>query len=186
MASHSLQDMYRRPGFLLKRCHQVSMAIFIDECSEFNLTQSQYGCLRALEAYPSVDQIALARLVGLDRSTAGMVIKTLSERGLIERDVNRRDKRRMRLKLSAAGKRLLIGIAPAAARARNRVLRGLPPGSRAAFLNILQAFLAGHDALIDIDGVLASGPAPDLEKPPLLSVTRHRSGHRSRRRMSGV
>jgi hypothetical protein len=50
MASHSLQDMYRRPGFLLKRCHQVSMAIFLDECSEFNLTQSQYGCLRALEA----------------------------------------------------------------------------------------------------------------------------------------
>jgi len=50
MASDSLQDMYRRPGFLLKRCHQVSMAIFLDECSEFNLTQSQYGCLRALES----------------------------------------------------------------------------------------------------------------------------------------
>ena len=50
MAAHSLQDMYRRPGFLLKRCHQVSMAIFLHECSEFNLTQSQYGCLRALEA----------------------------------------------------------------------------------------------------------------------------------------
>jgi hypothetical protein len=62
MAAHSLQEMYRRPGFLLKRCHQVSMAIFLHECSEFNLTQSQYGCLRALEVYPSVDQIALARL----------------------------------------------------------------------------------------------------------------------------
>ena len=74
MAAHSLQNMYRRPGFQLKRCHQVSMAIFLDECSEFNLTQSQYGCLRALEAHPSVDQIALARLVGLDRSTAGIVI----------------------------------------------------------------------------------------------------------------
>jgi DNA-binding MarR family transcriptional regulator len=164
MVSDSLQDMYRRPGFLLKRCHQVSMAIFLDECSEFNLTQSQYGCLRALEAYPSVDQIALARLVGLDRSTAGMVIKTLSARGLIERVVNRNDKRRMRLKLSAAGKRLLISIAPAAARVQDRVLRGLPHGSRAAFLNILQAFLAGHDALIDVDEVLATVPAPDFEK----------------------
>src|SRR5579864_8021442 len=58
MTSHSLQDMYRRPGFLLKRCHQVSMAIFLDGCREFNLTQSQYGCLRALEVYPGVDQIA--------------------------------------------------------------------------------------------------------------------------------
>ena len=164
MVSDSLQDMYRRPGFLLKRCHQVSMAIFLDECSEFNLTQSQYGCLRALEAYPSVDQIALARLVGLDRSTAGMVIKTLSARGLIERVVNRSDKRRMRLKLSAAGKRLLIGIAPTAARVQDRVLHGLPHGSSAAFLNILQAFLAGHDALIDVDAVLATVPAPDFAK----------------------
>ncbi len=184
MASRSLQDMYRRPGFLLKRCHQVSMAIFLDECSEFNLTQSQYGCLRALESYPSVDQIALARLVGLDRSTAGMVIKTLSERGLIERVVNRRDKRRMRLKLSTAGKRLLIGIAPAAARAQDRVLSGLPHGSRAAFLNILQAFLAGHDALIDIDDVIAGVPVTDLEKRP--SAVQHRTGGKLRRRISGM
>ena len=127
MASYSLQDMYRRPGFLLKRCHQISMAVFLDECREFSLTQSQYGCLRALEGYPGIDQIALGRLVGLDRSTAGMVIKTLSERGMIERVVNRRDKRRMRLKLSPAGKRLLVEIAPAAARAQERVLRVLPP-----------------------------------------------------------
>ncbi len=186
MASQSLQEMYRRPGFLLKRCHQVSMAIFLDECSGFNLTQSQYGCLCALEAYPSIDQIALARLVGLDRSTAGMVIKTLSERGLIERVVNRRDKRRMRLKLSAAGERLLIGIAPAAARARTRVLRGLPHGSRAAFLNILQAFLAGHDALIDIDDVLANVPAPDAGKLPRQPVARQHTGRRSRRLRSGI
>ena len=186
MASDSLQDMYRRPGFLLKRCHQVSMAIFLDECSEFNLTQSQYGCLRALEAYPSVDQIALARLVGLDRSTAGMVIQTLSARGLIERVVNRNDKRRMRLKLSAAGKRLLISIAPAAARVQDRVLRGLPHGSRAAFLNILQAFLAGHDALIDVDEVLATVPAPDFAKTLPQPVARRHSRRKSRRSRSGL
>ena len=186
MVSDSLQDMYRRPGFLLKRCHQVSMAIFLDECSEFNLTQSQYGCLRALEAYPGVDQIALARLVGLDRSTAGMVIKTLSARGLIERVVNRNDKRRMRLKLSAAGKRLLISIAPAAARVQDRVLRGLPHGSRAAFLNILQAFLAGHDALIDVDEVLATVPAPDFEKTLPHPVARRHSRRKSRRSRPGL
>jgi MarR family transcriptional regulator, lower aerobic nicotinate degradation pathway regulator len=181
MASYSLQDMYRRPGFLLKRCHQVSMAIFLDECREVSLTQSQYGCLRALEVYPGVDQIALGRLVGLDRSTAGMVIKTLSERRLIERVVNRRDKRRMRLKLSAAGKRLLIEIAPAAARAQARVLRGLPQESRTAFLDMLEAFLAGHDALIDIDDVPAGAPVPDREEPQRPSLARRSASRNSRR-----
>lgn len=159
----SLQDMYRRPGFLLKRCHQVSMAIFLDECRGFNITQSQYGCLRALHECPGVDQIALGRLVGLDRSTASLVITALSKRGLIERVVNRRDKRRMRLKLSAAGARLLTAIAPAAARAQERVLAGLAREQRTAFLDLLEQFLARHDALINVDGVLAALPAAALE-----------------------
>lgn len=150
-----LQDMYRRPGFLLKRCHQVAMAIFLDECREHNVTQSQYGCLRALHEFPGVDQITLGRLVGLDRSTAGLVVKTLSDRGLIVRIVNKADKRRMRLKVSADGERLLGDVAPAAARAQARVLAGLPRESRALFLKLLESFLAGHQAVIDVNEVLA-------------------------------
>jgi len=160
----SLQGMYRRPGFLLKRCHQVSMAIFLEECREFNMTQSQYGCLRALREHPGVDQIALGRLVGLDRSTAGLVVKTLSERGLIERVVNRDDKRRMRLKVSTDGERMLREIAPAAASAQERVLKGLPRGSRATFLNLLESFLAGHDALLDANEILASAAPTTASK----------------------
>lgn len=157
--------MYRRPGFLLKRCHQVSMAIFLEECQDLNVTQSQYGCLRVLQDYPGIDQIAVGRLVGLDRSTAGLVIKTLSERGLITRVINRADKRRMQLKLSADGVQLLRAIAPAAARAQERVLRGLPAESRSMFLALLEKFLAGHDALIDVNEVLASSNAPNSSRP---------------------
>ena len=143
------------------------MAIFLAECREFSITQSQYGCLRALNLYPGIDQICLGRLVGLDRSTAGLVIKTLSDRGLIERVVNDSDKRRMRLKISAEGERLLRDIAPLAARAQERVLKGLPRESRAAFLDMLRSFLAGHDALIDVDQVLGSAlPAAAPEKHP--------------------
>ncbi len=162
------------------------MAVFLDECRKFSLTQSQYGCLRALEGYPGIDQIALGRLVGLDRSTAGMVIKMLSERGLIERVVNCRDKRRMRLKLSAAGKQLLIEIAPAAARAQERVLRVLPRESRAVFLDMLKTFLAGHDALIDIDEVLAGVPAPNREEPLRQSLARRGTSSNPRRRAPGA
>ncbi len=164
--SSPLHDMYRRPGFLLKRCHQVSAAIFLDECRDFKMTPSQYGCLRALQAYPDVDQIALGRLVGLDRSTAGLVVKTLSNRGLIERVVNRRDKRRMRLKVSPDGEKLLSAIAPAAARAQDRVLSPLSRESTNVFLGMLENFLAGHDALIDVAEVLAALPAPDAGRAP--------------------
>ena len=165
--NHPLEDLYGRPGFLLKRCHQVAAAIFLDECSEFNVTPSQHGCLHALHEFPGIDQIALGRLVGLDRSTAGLVIKALSQRKLIDRVVNRYDKRRMRLKLSADGEHLLRTMEPAAARARDRVLRGLPRESRAAFTDLLKAFLAGHDALINVDEVLAgSVNTPEMAETP--------------------
>ncbi|MCC6779183.1 MAG: winged helix-turn-helix transcriptional regulator [Hyphomicrobiales bacterium] len=166
MASSSrLADMYHRPGFLLKRCHQVAMAIFLEEGRAFNITQSQYGCLRALQAYPGVDQIALGRLVGLDRSTSAMVIRTLSERGLIGRVVDERDRRRMRLELTAQGGRVLDDMAAAAARAQERALAGLPRASRAAFLDMLERFLAGHRARIDVDQVLAGLPEPEPARP---------------------
>lgn len=152
-APASLRDLYVRPGFLLKRCHQVSAAIFLEECREYALTPSQYGALRVLQSFPGIDQVALGRLTGLDRSTTGLVVQLCLARGLIERAVNIGDKRRMHLRLAAKGKQMLRDIAPAAQRARERVLDGLPPGERRLFLRLLERFLQVHGATIDAEGV---------------------------------
>ena len=152
-----LEDLHQRPGFLLKRCHQVSMAIFVEGCREFGMTPSQYGCLSALAECPDIDQLTLGRLLGFDRSTVGLVVKILHGRGLIERVVDRRDKRRLRLQISPRGAELLRASAGAAARVRERVLAGLPRAARAQFIALLQAFLEGHDAVIRVDEILAGG-----------------------------
>lgn len=154
----SLQKVYDRPGFLLKRCHQVTAAIFLTHCREFGVTASQYGALRALEAYPDIDQLAVGRLIGQDRSTSGLVIKLLAERGLIERAVNDQDNRRMRLRLSSSGRRLLADMEPAAKRAHEAALSVLPKAKRASFLALLEDFLRGHDAVIEPSDVMAGKP----------------------------
>jgi len=153
-----LEYVYRRPGFLLKRCDQVTVALFVEHCSGFNVTPSQYGALCALREFPGIDQLAVGRLVGLDRSTAGLVIKLLAARGLVEREVNARDARRMHLRLSAAGRRLLAQMAPAARRAQEAALAVLPHAQRAQFLAMLQRFLVGHGAVIEPAGVMAGKP----------------------------
>ncbi|MGB5079576.1 MAG: MarR family transcriptional regulator [Burkholderiales bacterium] len=154
----SLRNVYLRPGFLLKRCHQVTAALFLDHCRDFGVTASQYGALRALEEYPGIDQLAVGRLIGLDRSTAGLVVKLLAERGLLERTVNDQDNRRMRLRLSAAGRRLLASMEPAAGRAQEAALSVLAPAKRKQFLALLNDFLRGHDAIIDPTDVMAGKP----------------------------
>src|SRR3974390_3849214 len=55
--SHSLEDLYGRPGFLLKRCHQVAAAIFLDECNAFNVKTYLHGCLCVMLQYTGVSEI---------------------------------------------------------------------------------------------------------------------------------
>jgi MarR family transcriptional regulator, lower aerobic nicotinate degradation pathway regulator len=73
----SLDELYRRPGFMIRRAHQIAVSLFLDETGELGITNRQYGILFALKQKPGIDQISVARLLGLDRSTTGMVIKKL-------------------------------------------------------------------------------------------------------------
>ena len=155
MKKAPLQDVYGRPGFLLKRCHQITAALFASHCRGFKVTPSQYGALCALREYPDIDQLALGRLIGLDRHTAGLVLRLLAERGLIERSVNNRDNRSMQLRLSAAGERLLAKIGPTARRVQEAALASLPRAKRKQFLGLLELFLRGHDALINPADIVA-------------------------------
>ena len=54
-------DIYQRPGFLLRRAHQISTAIFERSCAHLGLTPAQYGVLSVLAEQPGVDQSSLAR-----------------------------------------------------------------------------------------------------------------------------
>ena len=156
--TQAMRRIYRRPGFLLKRCHQVSAAIFLNRCSACGITPSQYSALSALREFPGIDQLAVGGLIGLDRSTAGMVIKLLAERGLIERSKSSRDRRRMHLRLSPEGQSLLLRADKAARRAQQDVLAPIPKAERARFLSLLEAFLKGHEAVIKPADVMTGKP----------------------------
>lgn len=97
---------------------------------------------------PGIDQLAVGGLIGLDRSTAGMVIKLLAERGLIERSKSLHDKRHMHLRLSPQGQSLLVRADKAARRAQKDALAALPAAKWAQLLSLLEAFLRGHKAII--------------------------------------
>src|SRR3546814_9145616 len=99
--------IYERPGFLLRRCHQISVSIFLDECADLNLTATQFGILYCISHNPGIDQIAIARMLGLDRSTTATVIDRLATRKLLNREVHSSDRRRRSLTLTTEGARVL-------------------------------------------------------------------------------
>ena len=83
----TLKDLYQRPGFLLRRTHQISAAVFENACASVGLTPAQYGVLTVLSSEPGLDQTRLARALAFDKVTVMRVCKGLEERGLIERRI---------------------------------------------------------------------------------------------------
>ncbi len=101
------EDLYQRPGFLLRRAHQISASIFERACAELALTPAQYGVLRVMQEQPGIDQSSLARALAFDKVTVLRVIKGLQERGLCQRAVSTDSRRQMAVRLTPAGAKLL-------------------------------------------------------------------------------
>lgn len=139
-----LQELYRRPGFMIRRCHQIAVATFADECRELDLTTTQYGILYVLSRHPGIDQISLARLLGLDRSTTGMVVGRLEERELLRRATDPSDKRKRLLELTPAGEKLLARALPVVRRAQERLFAPFDAQERELLVALL-------DRVIDLD-----------------------------------
>src|SRR5712672_2457212 len=57
----------QRPGFLIRRLHQIHVALFQEACGHFEVTPLQYSLLSALAARKTADQTTLAADIALDR-----------------------------------------------------------------------------------------------------------------------
>ena len=143
MRPDPLEDLYSRPGFMIRRAHQIAVSVFVEETAELGVTTTQYGILHLLKRRPNIDQITIARLLGLDRSTTGMVVKTLEAAGLVTRTVEASDKRRRTLELTAGGDSMLERLEGHAAAAIERLLSPLDPEERPQLVSLLKKLTHG-------------------------------------------
>jgi DNA-binding MarR family transcriptional regulator len=126
-----------KPGHLIRRAHQISVAIFMEESAAFDITPVQYGALIAIRDHPGVDATRLSALIAFDRSTIGAVLERLEAKGLIERSGSPEDKRVKVLRIRPEAEQLLRRMEPAVERARARVLAPLAPEDRDRFMALL-------------------------------------------------
>jgi DNA-binding MarR family transcriptional regulator len=132
------------PGHLIRRVHQVSVALFAEECGDLDLTPVQYGAMVAIRANPGVDATRLAALIDFDRSTTGDVLDRLVSKRWVLRRASLTDRRVKLLRLSAAGERIVDAAAPAVRRVQERLLEPLAPADRDTLIRLL-ARAAGVD-----------------------------------------
>ena len=123
-----------RPGFLIRRLHQIHVALFAEACGRFGITPVQYSVMTALEREGALDQMSLAAEVGIDRANAADVIRRLERRGVLRRAAGVADSRTKICSLMPLGRRLTARMRPAVEQVHRRTVAALPPRERAAFL----------------------------------------------------
>jgi DNA-binding MarR family transcriptional regulator len=141
---HRPWPLSQRPGFLIRRLHQIHVALFQEACSEFEVTPLQYSLLSALAVRKTADQTTLAADIALDRTTTTGALKRLAARNLVERAVNHEDRRARLCKLTAAGAALLAKIETSARAAHRATLGNLTEREQTVFIETMQRIVVGN------------------------------------------
>ncbi|WP_298932636.1 MarR family winged helix-turn-helix transcriptional regulator [uncultured Ramlibacter sp.] len=137
-------DFQHAPGHLIRRAHQVAVAIFMEETGGFDVTPVQFAILNALIDDPGEDQVTLAAKVAFDAATFGSVIGRLEAKGWVRREADARDRRRKLLWVTHEGEQAAVQMKRAVAKAQTRIVGPLQAAERAQLVALLDKLVAGH------------------------------------------
>jgi DNA-binding MarR family transcriptional regulator len=140
-------DFRHAPGHLIRRAHQVSWALFMQETAGFDVTPVQFAILNALLEDPGEDQVTLARKVAFDPATFGSVIARLESRGWVRREADAEDRRRKLLWVTPVGTEMAQKMKRAVHRVQLRILEPLSPAEREQLVQLLDRLVEGHEEI---------------------------------------
>jgi len=137
-------DFQHAPGHLIRRAHQVAVAIFMEETAGFDVTPVQFAILNALLEDPGEDQVTLAGKVAFDAATFGSVITRLEARGWVRREPDGADRRRKLLWVTPQGAEVAQKMKRSVGKVQQRILEPLDSRERAQLVTLLDRLVAGH------------------------------------------
>lgn len=97
-------------GYHLRRAQASVFSDFNQAMADNKITPGQYGVLALIDANPGLNQTALSKAMGIERSTMVAVIDHLEKRNLVARHNSPTDKRSYALGLTETGQDMLKHI----------------------------------------------------------------------------
>ena len=134
-----------RPGFLIRRLHQIHTALFNEECGQEGITPVMYSVLSVLEKSGPIDQTTLAQSVAIDKTNMADILERLRKNGLVRRRISSKDRRVRLTALTDKGTELLDRVDAKAERAHVRTLGGLSNNEQAAIMALMKKIILSQD-----------------------------------------
>jgi MarR family transcriptional regulator, lower aerobic nicotinate degradation pathway regulator len=133
-----------RPGYLIRRLHQIHVALFQEKCAAFEITPLQYSLLTALAKRGIADQTTLAADIALDRTTTTGALKRLQSRRFVDRVTARHDRRSQVCRLTRTGAALLRKMEESARAAHRETVADLSKTDQKRFIAMMQKIVAAR------------------------------------------
>ncbi|WP_439597226.1 MarR family winged helix-turn-helix transcriptional regulator [Falsiroseomonas sp.] len=130
-------------GFWLRLAQQAGFDALQRGLGPLGLTPGRLGVLLLIEANPDIRQALLAEALRIKPSNLTVLLAALEQEGLIRRDEEEGNRRANRLRLTAAGLRLLRQGEEAEAAAERQLAEALSPAERRALLTALRRIVGG-------------------------------------------
>ena len=139
-----LEHLMDRPGFLLRRCLQETGFAFEAACADLGITPRQFDFLFVLDMVEETSQDQLARVLGLDRSTCGLVLGILERKKFVERRVLASDKRKRQVRITEKGKAVYTSAVPAGEVAKQKLFDPLSSRERKMLMDLLRKVIKAY------------------------------------------
>jgi len=108
---------------LLEDCHQKEIKL----ARRYNLTTSEFHCLRLFGVDEVFSNKQLAERLKLSPGRLSRIISGLVDKGFMERNIHREDRRAMDVSLSPKGKRMVSELGNAYVTIHKEILKDIDP-----------------------------------------------------------
>lgn len=124
-------------GYQIRRAQTRLFAHFEEHLQHLKITPGQLGLLVMISANPGINQVALARAVGIERATLGEFVDRFEREKLVERRGLIGDRRSYALHLTRRGQEFLDEAIPAVMAHETAFTEHLSSAERATLLKLL-------------------------------------------------
>lgn len=143
--THPGHTIWDRPGYLVRRLHQIHVAMFLEHVADGEITPIQYGLLSILASRPKIDQLTIGEELGLDRANVTDILKRLESRKLITRVVDPENRRRKICLATSIGLALVSRYEQQMQDCQRQLLNPLKPAERKVFMDLLSRLVEGNN-----------------------------------------
>jgi DNA-binding MarR family transcriptional regulator len=134
------------PGYLLRDAHKSISRALADELGEMGISFKQYFYLRSLFEVDGVSQVELGDAVGMERATVTVMLASMESAGLVRRQRDPLDRRKINVFLTPKAKRLRAPLLATIERQNRLALKGISANEYAQVKATIGKMIANVDA----------------------------------------